>query len=309
MLAPLFLTAALAPAQYTVSMPDPPSHFFHVEVRYGDVTAPLPFAFAAFTPGGWKIDEIAGNVLDLSAVDGAGHALAAAKTDKETWSIAKPADGTVVVRYRIYADEKGTPYVARLNGDVGHANLATILGYAPERQQGPARLTISPAPGWKVACSLAEAADAPGIFTAPSFDQLADGIFLAGAWSEQTFTSDGTRYRMVFWRPPEFKDRKVADDVRGIVREAAAVFGETPFDRYLFVYLMEPDGARGGIEHLYGTSIGQPLDAFTERETYLSFLGVTAHEFFHAWNVKRMRPAGLGPFDYTREALTHNLYV
>jgi len=113
----------------------------------------------------------------------------------------------------------------------------------------------------------------------------------------------------VFSRAPDVKDRKVADDVRKIVREAAAVFGETPFDRYLFLYVLEAEGGRGGIEHLFGTSICAPLDSFEDREAYRKFLGVTAHEFVHAWNVKRMRPAGLGPFDYTKESPTHNLYV
>jgi predicted metalloprotease with PDZ domain len=248
-------------------------------------------------------------VLDLAGEDGRGNDLHATKVDKQTWTMTKPADGTVVVRYRIYADEKGTPYVARLNGDMAHANLATILGYAPDRQSAPARLAIHAAPGWKIACSLPEAEGEPGVYTAPGFDVLADGIFLAGTWTEDTFESGGTRYRLVFSRAPDFKDRKVDDDVRGIVREASAVFGETPFTTYLFLYLLEPEGGRGGIEHLFGTSIGQPQDAFGDREAYQKFLGVTAHEFVHAWNVKRMRPAGLGPFDYTHEALTHNLYV
>jgi predicted metalloprotease with PDZ domain len=93
------------------------------------------------------------------------------------------------------------------------------------------------------------------------------------------------------------------------VRQAAAVFGDVPFERYLFLFLTESDGGRGGIEHLYGTSICLPLDSFEEREAYRKFLGVTAHEFVHAWNVKRMRPAGLGPFDFTKESPTHNLYV
>jgi predicted metalloprotease with PDZ domain len=138
---------------------------------------------------------------------------------------------------------------------------------------------------------------------------LADGIFLAGDWTEVAFDEGGTHYRLVFSRKPDFKDRKVEDDVRKIVRQAAAVFGDVPFDRYLFLFLTESDGGRGGIEHLYGTSICLPLDSFEEREAYRKFLGVTAHEFVHAWNVKRMRPAGLGPFDYTKESPTHNLYV
>jgi predicted metalloprotease with PDZ domain len=176
-------------------MPDPSSHFFRVEVRYERVEKGLRFAFPAFTPGGWKIDEVAGNVLDLAAADGAGALLPVAKVDKQTWEIGKPKDGTVVVSYRVYANEKGTPYAARLNGTMAHANLASILGYVPERQRAPARIRIEPFGDWKVACSIAPAANAAGgsIFEAPDFDQLADGIFIAGSWTEQSFDEGGGR--------------------------------------------------------------------------------------------------------------------
>ena len=309
MLAALTLAATLATTSYRVAMPTPATHFFEVTVRFEQVRGPLKFAFPAFTPGGWKIDEIAGNVLDLRAADGRRDALPSLKIDKQTWEIGKPADGTVVVSYRIFANEKGTPYAARLNSDMAHANLASILGYAPERQRAPAKIAIAAFGSWKVACSLAPAPGAPSTFDAPDYDVLADGIFLAGDWTEVAFDEGGTHYRLVFSRKPDFKDRKVEDDVRKIVRQSAAVFGDVPFDRYLFVFLTESDGGRGGIEHLYGTSICLPLDSFEEREAYRKFLGVTAHEFVHAWNVKRMRPAGLGPFDYTKESPTHNLYV
>ena len=309
MVAALALAATLTTTSYRVAMPDPTSHFFNVEVRFERVAAPLRFAFPAFTPGGWMVDEVAKNVLDLAAVDGGRKILAAVKIDKQTWEIARPGDGTVVVAYRVYANEKGTAYAARLNGTMAHGNLARILGYAPDRQKAPARLTLSPFGDWKVACSLAPADGAPDTFEAPNFDTLADGIFVAGHWTETGFDDGGAHYRLVFTRAPDVKDRKVDDDVRKIVREAAAVFGDTPFTRYMFLYLLEAEGGHGGIEHLFGTSICAPLDSFEDREAYKKFLGVTAHEFVHAWNVKRMRPAGLGPFDLTKETPTHNLYV
>jgi len=309
MLSSVALAAVLATTSYRVAMPDPSSHFFEVEVRYEQVKEPMRFAFPAFTPGGWKIDEVAGSVLDLAAVDGTRAPLPAVKIDKETWEIGKPADGSVVVSYRVYANEKGTPYVARLNGTMAHANLATILGYAPDRKTSPARLAIEPYGSWKLACSLAPAPGSPSSFDAPDFDQLADGIFIAGRWTELSFDEGDAHYRLIFSQAPDPKDRKLVDDVRKMVREAAAVFGETPFDRYMFLYILEPDTGRGGIEHLYGTSICMPLYSFEEREAYLKFIGVTAHEFVHAWNVKRLRPFGLGPFDYTKESPTHNLYV
>jgi predicted metalloprotease with PDZ domain len=309
MLSAIAIAAVLATTSYRVAMPDPASHYFNVEVRFEQVQGGLRFAFPAFTPGGWKIDEVAGNVLDLAAVDGSRRALPTVKIDKQTWEIGKPADGTVVVAYRVYANERGTPYAARLNTAMAHANLASILGYAPERQRAAVRVAIEPFGPWKLACSLAPAGDSPSVFEAPDFDRLADGIFLAGSFTELDFDDGGARYRLVFSVAPDFKDRKADDDVRKIVRETSAVFGETPFDRYLFLYLLEPETGRGGIEHLFGTSMCLPQDSFEDREAYKKFLGLTAHEFVHAWNVKRMRPAGLGPFDYAKEFPTRNLYV
>jgi predicted metalloprotease with PDZ domain len=308
-LAAVSAAAAAPPADYVVSMPERSAHFFQVGVTYKDVRGPFQFAFPAFTPGGWSIDPSAKNVLDLEAHDGSGRALAATKIDKETWTIAKPSDGSVTVRYRIFANEKGTPYAARLNEAMAHANLACILGYAPDRLRDPARITIRPPSGWKLATSLTPASGADGTFTAPGFDVLADGIFIAGDFTELDFREGGAHYRIVFSQKPDFKDRKVVDDFRAIAREAAAVFGVTPFSEYLFLIILENETGRGGIEHLFGTSMAAPLDTFEDRETYRRFLGLTAHEFVHAWNVKRMRPQGLGPFDYTKESYTHNLYV
>ena len=308
MIAAVALAATLATTSYRVAMPAPGTHFFEVTVRFDQVQGPLKFAFPAFSPGGWKINEVAGNVLDLAATDGRGTALAPVKIDKQTWEIAKPQDETVVVSYRVFANEKGTPYAARLNSDMGHANLASILGYAPERQRAPASIEIQPFGTWKVACSLAPAKEA-GRFEAHDFDALADGLFLAGDWTELSFDEGRTHYRVIFSRKPDFKDRKVEDDLRKIIRQSAAVFGDVPFDRYMFLYLLESEGGRGGIEHLYGTSMCLPIGSFEERETYLKLLGLTAHELVHAWNVKLLRPAGLGPFDLTKETPTHNLYV
>jgi predicted metalloprotease with PDZ domain len=192
---------------------------------------------------------------------------------------------------------------------MAHANFSSILGYAPDRQRAPARLEIRPAPDWRVACSLKPAEGPANVYVADGFDLLADGIFVAGNWAEETFENGGARYRLVFSRKPDLKDRKLIDDVRGIVRESAAVFGETPFTSYMFLTILEPEGGRGGIEHLEGTSMAAALDLFDERDTYRRYLGLVAHEFVHAWNVKRLRPAGLGPFDLTRESFTHNLYV
>ena len=308
-LAAVSAAAAAPPADYVVSMPDRSAHFFHVEVTYKDVRGTFQFAFPAFTPGGWTIDPIAKNVLDLEARDGSGRALSATKIDKETWTIAKPADGTVTVRYRVYANEKGTPYAARLNEAMAHANLASILGYAPDRLRNPARITIRPPSGWKLATSLTPAFGGGGTFTAPGFDILADGIFIAGDITEMDFREGGAHYRIVFSQKPDLKDRKLVDDFRAIARESAAVFGVTPFTDYLFLIILENETGRGGIEHLFGTSMAAPFDTFEDRDTYRRFLGLTAHELVHAWNVKRLRPQGLGPFDYTRESYTHNLYV
>jgi len=301
--------AALPATVYTVAMPDPSSHFFHVTARFENVRGPFTFAVPMWTPGGYVVDEVAGNVLDFRATDGGGRPLAARKTDTRTWSIGKPGDGIVEVRYRLYANERGTPYAARLNASVGHANLVRLLGYAPDRISAPARVRFEPYSGWKVATSLAPDPKVAGAYGASDYDMLADGIAIFGNWSETSFDEGGAHWRLVFSQPVDYKKFDPAKDVKALAREVAAIFGVVPFKDYLFLTLLEPETGRGGIEHRDGTSLCVAADLFDDREKYASFLGLVAHELTHAWNVKRLRPAGFTPYDYAHETPTNNLYV
>jgi predicted metalloprotease with PDZ domain len=302
-------SAAPPATVYTIAMPDPSSHFFHVTARFADVKGPFTFAVPLWTPGGYIVDEVAGNVLDFAATDGGGRSLSAKKTDTRTWTIGKPGDGIVEVRYRLYANERGTPYSARLNASVGHANLVRLLGYAPDRKAAPARVKFEPYAGWKVATSLRPDASVSGSYAAPDYDMLADGIAIFGNWQEASFDEGGAHWRLVFSQPVDFKKNDVVKDVRALAREAAAIFGVVPFKDYLFITLLEAETGRGGIEHRDGTSMCAAADIFDDREKYSSYLGLVAHELTHAWNVKRLRPAGIGPYDYAAETPTNNLYV
>jgi predicted metalloprotease with PDZ domain len=299
-----------APVTYTLSAPEPHTHFFHVEVRVPGVPPEgIRFTFPAWMPGGYGIREVSGNVLDFRAEDRSGAPLVVEKLDKLTWAIPRGGGDEIVLRYRIWANERGTPYAARVNEKMAHANLVRVLGYVEDRLGHPGRITFVPTGDWEIASSLEPVTGAADTFQAPDWDELADGIVLMGRWHEEGFEDGGARYRMVFSEKPDFRETDPVGDVRKIARESAAVFGETPFDRYLFLYLLEPDGGRGGIEHLYGTSMSAPRDSFSERARYRYLLSLTAHELVHAWNVKRLRPEGLGPFHYTREVYTRLLYV
>jgi predicted metalloprotease with PDZ domain len=301
--------AELPATAYTIAMPDPSSHFFHVKARFDRVEGPFAFAVPMWTPGGYVVDEVAGYVLDFAAADGAGRPLAAQKTDTRTWAIDATRDGVVEVRYRVWANERGTPYSARLNGSVGHANLVRLLGYAPDRMRAPALVRFEPFGDWKIATSLPPVSGEDKAFSAPDYDALADGIAIFGNWSETSFDEGGAHWRLVFSRPMDFKKNDLIKDVRALARECAAVFGEVPFKDYLFITLIEAETGRGGIEHKDGTSMCTAADIFDEREKYARFLGLVAHELVHAWNVKRLRPAGVGPYDYARVTPTKNLYV
>jgi predicted metalloprotease with PDZ domain len=302
--------AATPPAtSYTIAMPDPSSHFFHVTARFEKVRGPFTFAVPSWTPGGYVRDEVAGNVLDFAAADGSGRALPARKTDTRTWAIDAPRDGIVEVRYRVYANERGTPYGARLNASVGHANLARLLGFAPDRLAAPARVRFEPYGDWKMATSVPPEPAGGGWYAAADYDLLVDGIVILGRFVEESFDEGGAHWRMVFSQPMDFKKNDLVKDVRALTREAAAIFGVVPFKDYLFITLIEPEAGRGGIEHRDGTSMCAAAELFDDREKYSSYLGLVAHELVHAWNVKRLRPAGIGPYQYIGETPTKNLYV
>jgi predicted metalloprotease with PDZ domain len=259
----------------------------------------LRVAMPAWAPGAYRIEDYARNVENFSAVTADGRVLEWEKTDKQTWEIRKAPGDDVAVAYQVFSSGL-TPAMADLAGP------ATFM-YLEDHKHLPAELRYDVPAGWRIYTGLS---GEEGVYRAPDYDVLIDAPAFIGSPRVVEFTDRGERYRLVFSDPDiRFDEAALVRDVRSIVAEAIDIFGSTPFDDYTFLFSVNPGPGSGGLEHLNSTRITVGRNDLTNENRYERFLYVVAHEFFHLWNVKRIRPEVLGPFDYSQEAYTRLLWV
>jgi predicted metalloprotease with PDZ domain len=277
----------------------------------------------------YQIRDFAYHVIDLRAVNStmAGGAAtnregdaapnAVTRVDKQSWRIA--GQGTVQVEYGDYWDESG-PFGTQLNFEHAFVNLAMVLCYVPDRREEDAQVTFTDLPSaWRVAIELPKstststvtsrpksaAPPAPGdgaegnTFVAQSYDALVDAPAEIGVFDDFTFQAAGRPIRVVIHGEPQDHGRLI-QSLTQIVQYETRLMGDAPFKEYMFLYHIGRDYGGGGMEHSNCAAIAIP--------TAGAILNVTAHEFFHLWNVKRIRPQSLEPVDYTREMWTPSLW-
>lgn len=304
--------ARAASIVYVLRMHEPSSHLFEVTITaQGLGTDPLEFQMPAWSPGRYVIYDFARNVQDVSAADGSGKPLSVTKSDKQTWKVGGSPTGDVVFAYRVYANNLSGTF-SQLNDRHASVNGANIFMSVVGHKPSPIRLAIEPPEGWKIVNARSRTPD-QSTFDFENYDLLIDTpTAIAPNLQTRTFRVDGVEYRVVvqqFGERRESVDRYVAD-VERIVTAENVLLGPPPdLEGYTFLVYFLPGGeATDGMEHLASTSIVRN-HALDSGESYEGLLWVTAHEFFHLWNVKRIRPVELGPWDYTRENYTTSLWI
>lgn len=290
---------------HRISIPAPHTHLVQVETTIsGDLPAALTLFMPVWTPGSYLVREYARNLEGLEAERPA-HAR---KIRKNAWTVTTGGKPTVKVRYRVYANELT---VRTSHVDDSHAFLvgaALFLGIEGHEQLG-ARVEIAAPAGWNVATALPAAPE--GGWVAKDFDALVDSPFEIGRHREERFDVLGKPHRYSFWpaaivSPDDV--RRLVDDTRVILEQEAKLFGgQLPYEAYELLLHLSPRG-RGGLEHHASAALVASPAAFGTREGYLDLLSLVAHEVFHAWNVKRIRPAGLAPYRYQEECYTRLLW-
>ena len=289
-----------APAvQYTVSLDDPTHHILHVRMEFRpapDSKVQMPVWNALY-----QVRDFSQYIIWLKAVDAAGGAVSTRMLDKTTWEVPSAHE----VEYEVYADQPG-PFGAQLSAEHAFFNLAEILMY-PVGQQGGAmsvRFTSLPA-GWKIATAM-PAAGQPNTFAARNYDHMVDSPVEIGAFREADFNQGGAHYRVIVDSPLDVDIKAIAEIDRKLAAAETDWMQDRPFDQYTFIYHFPRRPAGGGMEHAYSTAI----DAGGERveQDPGAITDITAHEFFHLWNVKRIRPQSLEPVDYTQEQYTRALW-
>ncbi|HEX4950779.1 MAG TPA: PDZ domain-containing protein [Blastocatellia bacterium] len=293
---------------YELSFPQPHTHLYEVTYIIGNITQPtLELQMPTWTPGSYLQREFARHVQDFAVRDKAGNALPWEKIDKATWRVTTNGANEIRASYRVYAYDL-TVRTSHLDASHAYFNGANLFLYVKGALQQPLKLKINAPSGWQITSPLALAPDADGYFHAPNYDILVDSPTEIGTHKLLAFDALGKRHRIALWGEAKYNEDTLKRDFAKIVEAGAAVFGSTlPYDHYTFIIHLQP-GIGGGLEHLNSTTCQASPDAFLTADSYRQFLSLIAHEYFHLWNVKRIRPLALGPFDYQTENYTRGLW-
>ncbi|HLJ46757.1 MAG TPA: PDZ domain-containing protein [Bryobacteraceae bacterium] len=292
---------------FTVSMDRPADHYYHVQLRCDGLNGDTQdFKMPVWMPGYYRIMDYSKDVVNFKAADGAGHALGWTKTDKNTWRVKTAGAAPVVLDYDVYAFTRfvGNNY---LDDQRGYFVGPGMYLYVPGLIRRPATVHIKLPAGWSsVANGLDPVAGERDTFRASDFDLLYDCPMLLGNQEHFQFEVNGIPHFIVAEDVPAHIDRpKIAADLKKIVEAATAMMVEIPYKHYTF--LLMGRGA-GGVEHLTSAAMLFNGESLNTPDGYIRWLSFAAHEYFHTYNVKRIRPIALGPFDYDRENFTTMLW-
>ena len=307
--APLAAQAPLRIA-YRIAMPDPASHLYDVALDVDGVRgATLALQLPVWSPGRYARMDFAKNVQELHVTSADGRPLTWDKTDGSRWVVRTGGASGVRARYRVFANAlSGTFSVL----DSAHANWngASLFMYVEGHKPDPVTLDVTPPDGWHVINGDTRTADQRH-FSFENYDRLIDSpTEVAPAFLLDSFVVDGKRYRTVVHHngpAPSAAHQRFVQDLEKIVRYENSVFGAPPLEEYTFLFNIGYPGG-DGMEHLYSTQI-MDRRPWVDSLVVLPGISSAAHEYFHVWNVKRVRPAALGPFDYTREQYQPSLWV
>jgi len=293
---------------YLVTFPEAQAHYADVEMNISGLNQnTLDLKMPVWTPGSYLIREFSKNVESFSASSD-GNLLTAIKTTKNCWHIQTEDLASITVVYRVYCFEISvrTSFV-----DASHGFLSTtgIFMYPDKMLHLPSTIHIEPYKGWtKVSTSLEEVNGDPFTLTAPNYDILFDSPIEIGNQDVFGFDAAGVKYEVCMVGGGNYDKGRLKVDMAKIVEQETAVYGENPNKHYVFIVHNYFRGG-GGLEHLSSTTLGASRDSYSTESGYRNFLSLVAHEHFHLWNVKRLRPVALGPFDYDTENYTTDLWI
>jgi predicted metalloprotease with PDZ domain len=289
--------------RYRVSLAHPAAHLLQVSIDLPpgpprrDLQLPVWNAL-------YQVRDFSQYVNWVRARSSSGQNLPVEQFDKTTWRVEGTSVGATV-EYEVAAELPG-PYGAELNTQHAFLNLAEVLMYSSEARHSPVEVSFRDLPNsWRIATALTSTS--PTSFTAADYDHLVDGPIEMGMFRDAVFDQGGAHYRVVVDADPADYDlQKIVTMDRSVVAAATAWMNDRPFDHYVFLYHFPRTPGGGGMEHAYSTAIQLNARYVAGNPQYLT--NVSAHEFFHLWNVKRIRPQSLEPIDYTKENYTPSLW-
>ena len=311
---------------YTISIKEPASHLFEVQVDVTGVTDTdhVDFQMPRWSPGRYAVFDFAKNVQEARAmtycppgVKCERAAMNVTRLDTQTWRVtgglvsgAPPKLDSATFTYKVFGDDLSGTF-SQLDKRHANFNGGSVFVYVAGHKQDASTLKIEAPSGWKIINGRSTRPD-QAEFSFPNYDELIDTpTEIAPDFTVQTFNVEGKLFRVVVH---SFGDEgghreELAKAVERVVRAEVATMGAPEFEQYTFLFHFDPNAPRGdGMEHLNSTQIIE-TGPLSDRAMLEGAIGTASHEFFHVWNVKRMRPVGLGPWDFTRPVITHGLWI
>ena len=311
----LFLTSvAFAQSEklditYTVALRDTAAKQFHITTEIKNIKQDrLELALPTWTPGWYVVENYAKNLIRFDVTDGSGKRLQALMTRKQTWSIPTKGVSQIKVTYSYRAAVLGLNQ-AKVGDDYAFFTGIQLFMEPLGHRNNSSTLKFQIPQGWKLMSPLKNTAD-PMTFTAADYDALVDAPAMIGNFDVHEFSVDGKPHYFTAYPAGRFnaeKSKRFTEMLGGSIKAQGAIFGGLPYDKYIAYYFFQPaeSNASGALEHLNSYVAFAPGG---ERSTPEQIIGTASHEFFHVWNVKRIRPAEMWPYDYSRENESPSLW-
>mgnify|MGYP006234023825 CR=1 FL=1 len=298
---------------YKLKMERPQNHYFQVEMTVNDVEKEeVIVKLPVWSPGSYLVREFSKNLDLVTAVDDKGKALEVKKISKNAWKVSKSKGADFTVKYEVYAFEL-TVRTSFLDLTHGFVSGPSVFMYVDGLKEKSGNLEIYPYEGFsKITTALPKAgesvaSDGSTTYTYADYDQLVDCPIEIGNQVEFDFDAAGVKHHVGIYGAGNFSIKDLKRDMAKIIEAATDVFGQNPNKDYTFIIHNVTNG-QGGLEHVNSTTLSVNRFTYSGNE-YRNFLSLFAHEYFHLWNVKRIRPVELGPFDYDNENYTSLLWV
>lgn len=296
-----------ADISYELSIPAPETHEVNVVMTIDAVSADeVLVKIPVWTPGSYLVREFAKNIGPLKVTNARGTELKVQKTKKNAWKITTAGSKQLNIAYSVYCYELSvrTSYIDKV---MAYINPSSVFIYVDDRQKEAHSFSFKDVQRWKNTTAALPIEN--GEFVASDYDLLVDTPILVSNHEKYSFKDAGKTYHLAIEGDGNYNVEQMKADLTKVVSTTSKVVDRgRPYDDYTFIVL-NTDNSYGGLEHLYSTSLIYPRTRYAKPDQYFGFLSLACHEYFHLWNVKRIRPIELGPFNYDEENYTRQLWV